>query len=95
MSIDEIVELVARFAASEDCARRAEYERGTIKTWLSRLEIKPINTAEEIEDAMQAEIYELRDENERLRETLKKIGRVNACDYEYQAWARNALGEKP
>jgi hypothetical protein len=28
---------------------------------------------------------------EMLRQALEKIARVNACDYEYQAWAREAL----
>ena len=32
----------------------------SIKTWLSRLEVKPVNTSEEIETAMQDEIDELR-----------------------------------
>jgi len=45
-------------------------------------------------NSMQAEVDDLRAEVERLRSALGKIARVNACDYEYQQWARAALGEK-
>jgi len=30
-----------------------------------------------------------------LKQALEKIARVNACDYEYQAWAREALNHIP
>ena len=36
---------------------------------------------------------QLEAENEKLRETLDKISRGNAMDYEYQRWAREAVGK--
>lgn len=39
-----------------------------IKTWMERLEVKPVNSSDEIEAAMQAEIDELRAENMRLKD---------------------------
>lgn len=55
-----------------------------IKTWLSRLEVKPINTADEIECAMRAEIDELRvalQASERVqqqhaRTVMRQAGRI-------------------
>lgn len=60
----------------------------TIKTWSMRLEVKPHNTEDEIEDAMQAEITELREalrvaqteivnRNQRALDGDKIVHRVN------------------
>jgi hypothetical protein len=51
-----------------------------IKTWLARLEMKFINTNDEIEEAMQAEINDLREHNLALLEEIKDLhNQVKSC----------------
>ena len=63
-----------------------------IKTWLARLEVRPVNTSEEIEATMQAEIDELRAQlaalqydGELPQNTVHVMRRIRACESEVPA----------
>lgn len=42
-------------------------------------------------DEQNKALYSLMVENKKMRAVLEKIASVNACDYEYRTWAKEAL----